>query len=418
MEKQQEQQEEDKTSTKRVNKKTGRPSASRKTKTCVSGKWISADQFNEQMKLIHEENRRNHHRHYHYNSSSSSSSNFGMSTDDIIEKHKMTDSSCYQDCYYCKNKIPANEKLKKLMIGSTTITTTTNHGSQQQQQQQQLTTEEYWYAQRLTVYCNASSMPSILNENYFRNPDDVAREKATKLVLQAWTTHCQKCKSRNAMAIEHYSDDYCPECGICTKLDFSKQGGYIEDINFQDVYTSKLTTKEKLKMVLTRKVIETQIESFHKNINRGHTNEAKALTCFCAVTGHSLMPIDTRKVHVNPNVLDGILGATPDGITFCGCLVETKVPNEVSSSKKKTYYSQVQSGLNVIDGLNGIGYLFQYALNGSFMMHEIQKEEHWLQSPEAIYYIKLWIELVEHYSNRFSRKPGFSNLEKYLSLHT
>ena len=94
------------------------------------------------------------------------------------------------------------------------------------------------------------------------------------------------------------------------------------------------------------------------HIGRGNDLEDEAKEAFCRETGHRLIPISDKIIFSNRRILGGDLAATPDGITFCGGILETKVPETASHMKVTMYVDQVQANMHIVGA--GRGWLYQY----------------------------------------------------------
>jgi len=95
-------------------------------------------------------------------------------------------------------------------------------------------------------------------------------------------------------------------------------------------------------------------------VRHGTKYEPEAIENYKLLTGHDLIP--TLNLCINPNFFEGKFGCTPDGITYCGILLETKCPysrNVKPGSPIPNYYEgQVFSSMNAL-GLTK-GHFFEW----------------------------------------------------------
>lgn len=99
--------------------------------------------------------------------------------------------------------------------------------------------------------------------------------------------------------------------------------------------------------------------AFKYHCDRGNRDEPLAKSTFCTITGHRLLDIHDKLLFSHPKILNGSMGVTPDGITYCGGILETKCPvqGKANKSKLRMYEDQILANMAVFDA--GIGWLFQ-----------------------------------------------------------
>lgn len=163
-----------------------------------------------------------------------------------------------------------------------------------------------WYAARKSFRLNASEMPSVARANFFRKPEDVAVDRATGANPKAWPPTPRECSFEVSPGI----------------------------------------------------LLGQRIAAAH--MQRGNDFENAAKDAFCEESGHALVPLPDKLLYSSPDVFGGTLSATPDGITFCSGVLETKVPVKAAQSKLKMYADQIQANLAVL-GMDR-AWLYQYQM--------------------------------------------------------
>lgn len=117
-------------------------------------------------------------------------------------------------------------------------------------------------------------------------------------------------------------------------------------------------------------------------MTHGVVNEPKGLELYCKFTGHRLIEPNPG-IALNPNILNGKLGGSPDGITYCGILVEVKCPltRKIGWVVPKCYKSQIQCMLHVME--LDMAHFFQYdATNAKCTLTNVKIDEKWLITNE------------------------------------
>ena len=143
--------------------------------------------------------------------------------------------------------------------------------------------------------------------------------------------------------------------------------GFLSGLNEYSHLKSHLTPIHERKEQIPQKDIisERFIYDVRKNaeikqahLDRGNQCEASAINKFCEITGHKVITLSPFSTFCNQDFYHGMVFGTPDAITACGKIVETKVPNTKSKYVSASYECQLKAYMRLL-GLNG-GYLAKY----------------------------------------------------------
>ena len=140
---------------------------------------------------------------------------------------------------------------------------------------------------------------------------------------------------------------------------------------------------------------EPRIRETNVHMERGNRLEPIAKSLYNIESGHKMVDLHDRVIFSRSDVLDGLMGFTPDGITYCGILVEIKCPARKPTPSKvlKSYSDQVQAGMCVL-GLHK-SVLYQYTETFGTLSTEVVHDPSWLKTTE---------ENVQWYTEEFDRQ--------------
>lgn len=153
-------------------------------------------------------------------------------------------------------------------------------------------------------------------------------------------------------------------------------GSSVSVITFKNFFKSRAT-------LLAEKISGKQIEIDNENIRHGNLYEPDALHKCCEIIGHELIP--NPNLCYNVDILNGYAGVSPDGITYCGCLVEVKCPKTrkiKQGGKIPPYYlPQVMFSLHVLN-LEKCFYFEYDPFDSVNNLQEILYDKNWYEENE------------------------------------
>lgn len=153
--------------------------------------------------------------------------------------------------------------------------------------------------------------------------------------------------------------------------------------------------------------------SLNTNVQRGVCLEPVAKRCFERTTGYTVAELSSSAIFTNNDILNGLLGGTPDGFIIHEddyphiSLLEIKCPKKCTKGALRNYRHQLQSYLHLF-GLEQ-GYLFQYVNEEDHMLLTVERDPLWLE--EITPHVDHFIRLCESYDAIYSQSL-FNTLRK------
>lgn len=235
-----------------------------------------------------------------------------------------------------------------------------------------------WEYVRSKLILNASSMSSIVSNNWFCSFDQAITNKLCSAVIERGPDVYY-----NSPNSKYPIRKWNPNVFTSDKFDFAPE-------------------KYRISQVSDR--MEDYMQKMTKNITRGKRHEGDAMIAFEKGNPmkHKVIddfkpiwqrkPLETSSVTAtnttgnyaastmifsNSNVFEGQLGVTPDGITYCGLVVEYKCPNVLDARKLSYYNDQIQSALHILEMDKGV--LFQYDVKTEkYLLQDVPIEKNWV----------------------------------------
>lgn len=298
-----------------------------------------------------------------------------------------------EECVYCRDRI-MHERVINALNSKRFIPSNGNAN---------------WEYTRSQLKLNASSMSSILNNNWFCSFEQSVTNKIFSAVIE------------RGPDVYHTS----PET--------------IHPIRAWNPDVFKAPTfvfaPEKFRNTQVNERVEEHLQKMSTNISRGKRHEGDAMIAYEQVNPNKHVVIDEFKpywmrkqinsneenkepssyssstmIFANTEVFEGQLGVTPDGITYCGLVVEYKCPNVLDAKKLSYYNDQIQSALHILELDNGV--LFQYDVKtGKTLSQNVGVDQQWVnKSTDAV------TEWIARYQQRLDDmlNPKFLHLKKSL----
>lgn len=165
-------------------------------------------------------------------------------------------------------------------------------------------------------------------------------------------------KKRKLCEEENVHCEYCDQKKLHPKVETMLK--YIVNQSYGDYQRSRQNkvTASKISSVLCENAFKSDSQMLDEFVNGssfqgnqctrwGETHEPAALDKFCEVTNHDLIPhIDGKTLVMHPKY--AYLAASPDGVTYCGKLVEIKCPwSKPVGTRARTVPAQYKAQLHL-----------------------------------------------------------------------